>query len=175
MKKAVFLITMLMLGGLSAGLVTSCGGKKESEVNVSDTEMEADVMLVDYYTAVSGTDGNDSHKEYVLYTYDETHCRLSVFVRTSPSEPETETVYLVPAEAKDRSFEAIEAADLRSWVDLEDGNAIDGGVTVVKFKDGDGYIRCATDNMPDGGESLLDSVGTVLMGYAKEAYLQKNP
>ena len=171
MKKSTLLLVLLVLGGLAMGVFYACGGKRESEVETKNAATEPGVMLVDYYDAVTGTDGCDSHREYVLYTYDETHCRLNVFIQPSPAESETETVYLVPAEAKDRVFEAIEKADLKSWVGLEDGNATDGGVTVVKFKDGDEYIRCATDNMPDGGERALGSVGAVLMGYAKEEYL----
>ena len=162
---------VMLTGGLLAMAMFGCkNGDQEPETAAS--EVEAGVMLVDYYDAVVGTDGGDRHIEYVLYTYDQTNCRLSVFVQGSPEEPETETVYIVPAEARQRAYEAINNANLKSWVDLNDGVALDGRKTVVKFKDGDDYIRCSTDDMPEDGERLLDSVGAVLQGYAKEEYRQ---
>ena len=167
-KTAVWCITAILGGLMLFGMI---GCKKDDQEAKSSTEVVPDVMLVDYYDAVVGTVGGDRHKEYVLYTHDKDHHRLSVFVQESPDESEIETVYYVPLEAETRAFEAIREAKLKSWVDLEDGFALDGGVTVVKFKDGDEYIRCATDNMPEDGERLLDSIGLVLKEYALERYL----
>ena len=169
-RRFFWAVAVMLTGGLLAMSFSGCkNGDPKPETAAS--EPEPGVMLVDYYDAVVGTDGGDRHTECVLYTYDQANCRLSVFVQDSPEEPETETVYLVPAEARQRAYEAINDAGLKSWVDLDDGVALDGRRTVVKFKDGDGYVRCSTDNMPEDGERLLDSVGAVLRGYAKEEYL----
>ena len=138
--------------------------------NTMMMQVEPDILIVDYYTAVVGTDGYDHHKEYALYSYDADLCRLSVYTKPSPEEEETEDVYYVPYEVFDRCMEVIYEENLQSWVDLTDGMAIDGGVTAVKFLDGRDYIRCATDNMPEDGERSLDKVGAVLRAYEKPEY-----
>lgn len=149
-----------------------CGCKSDhQETKAAASEPEPGVMLVDYYDAVVGTEGGDLHREYVLYTYDSEFFKMSVYVQDSPEEAEIEKVYLVPLDARDRCFEAIGTAGLRDWPGMEKPYAIDGRRTVVKFRDGDQYIRCSTDEMPDGGEQALDSVGAVLMSYEKDEFL----
>lgn len=141
--------------------------------NSSSKEVTPDVMLVDYFDATVGTDGGDCHSEYVLYTFDATHHRLSVFTQAADEEHETEKVYLVPLEAEKKCFEAIEEAGLKKWADMDDLYPLDGRRTVVKFRSGEEYIRCSTDEMPDGGERALDQVGAVLKSYALDEYFQE--
>lgn len=128
------------------------------------------VMLVDYYTAVVGTDGYDRSVEKVLYEYSDTQAELTVYAN-SDGEEEVSESYLVPYEAVDRCYEIIRENKLSEWNDKYDGPALDGGVTAIRFKEDDGgYVRVSTDAMPDDGERIMDSIGGVMNEYIKDEY-----
>lgn len=140
------------------------------------TEGDEPVMLVDYYTAVVATVGGDRSLERVLYAYSDEQVKLVVYTKED-GEDEVSESYLVPYEAVKRCYEIIRKNKLNKWNDKYDGPAPTGSVTVVKFREDDGsYIRVSTDAMPSDGESIMDSIGSAMAGYAVDAYrIEENP
>ena len=135
-------------------------------------------ILIDYYTAVVGTNGGDHHYELVLSTYKDGKEKLEVFEGDDfeGGEPETCTTYIVPAEASSRCYQHIDDSQMRVWNNKYDGPAICGGVTAVKFLDDDGtYTRVSTDKMPDDGERRMGEIRALLSGYLKDEYLETQP
>ena len=130
---------------------------------------ESEEMLVDYYTAIVGTVGGDRHTEYVLYAYSEEQVKLVVYSQEY-GEEEQSTAYLVPAEAADRCLEACKKNKLSKWEKMKNGTAITGGSTVVRYKDGDSYVRASTENMPEDGKRKLDEIGIIIREYIDEEY-----
>ena len=134
------------------------------------TEADEPQMLVDYYTAVVATVGGDHSLERVLYAFSDEQAKLVVYTKADGEEEESES-YLVPIEAVRKCYEIIRENELGQWNDRYDGPAMTGAVTVVKFREDDGsYVRVSTDAMPDDGEAIMDSIGSVMAGYAVDAY-----
>ena len=150
--------------------VTVNYSSKNSMVYEPETEGK---MLIDYYTAVVGTNGGDRHYELVLSTYRDGLEKLEVFEGDDfeGGKPETCTTYIVPSEASSRCYRIIEDSRMRVWNNKYGDSALCGGVTAVKFLDDDGtYIRVSTDKMPDDGESKMGQIRAVLSGYLKDEY-----
>ena len=134
------------------------------------TEGNEPEMLVDYYTAVVATVGGDRSLERVLYAYSDEQAKLVVYTKED-GEDEVSESYLVPFEAVRRCYEIIRKNKLEEWNGRYDGPAMTGAVTVVKYEETDGsYIRVSTDAMPSDGEEVMDSIGSVMAGYAVEEY-----
>lgn len=98
--------------------------------------------------------------------------RLVVYVQNYGKE-EIATTYLVPGEAVDRCLAACKKNKLYKWEKMN-GTAISGGSTVVKYKDGDKYVRAGTDNMPNDGEKKLGEIGVIMQEYIVEEYQINN-
>lgn len=139
--------------------------KNSMEIDVADDN--TGVLLVDYYYAVVGTDGEDSHIEYVLRDLGRgDKAQLDVY-RGDEENPEVSTSYLIPYKAVTECYGMIDSAKMREWNDTAPDSAIDGAVTAVKFRDDDGsYIRVSTDKMPEDGTRSMDSIKVILQGYA---------
>ena len=136
---------------------------------IQETQPDSE-MLVDYYTAVVGTDGFDSHYELVLSSAQDGKAKLEV-INKEPEKEETRVTYLVPYEAVDRCYEVIDSAKMRKWDKIGKDDPIDGAQTVVKFKDNNGsYIRVSTDKMPENGEQSMNRIKTILAEYALPEY-----
>ncbi len=137
-----------------------------------DTAPSNEVMLVDYYTATVATVGGDGYDEYVLSSIGDSKeaARLDYYARWEGDEEETHVSYTVPYEAVEKAYEAIDRERLRNWNDEDMIGGITGGVVVVKFLDGEEYVRLSTDDMPEDGKERLHSVGSVLVSYAREEY-----
>lgn len=149
--------------------VTVGWSSRNSMVYVPDPE-PGDV-LVDYYTATVGTDGYDSSRELVLYYLNDDEAKLTVFIKPSPDAETEETSYTVPYSAASRCDRQIERERLDSWDYIEDKTAIDGAVSTLRFRYMGQYYRVSTDDMPEGGEKSIYSVGAILEEYVKDEYL----
>jgi len=135
--------------------------------------IEPGTMLVDYYRATVATVGGDGYDEMVLSYYDETQASLDVYRLYEPDEKETCVSYLVPYEAVDRCYEAIDEEDFRSWEGRDDLTAITGAVIVCKFREGDGeYTRVSSENMPEDGQRSMGRIAAIMNEYRKEEYLK---
>lgn len=135
-------------------------------------EVVPDILLFDYYTATTGTDGYDGSREITLSTYTRENHRLSVFVKESPDAEETRTDYLVPAELSEKCYRAVFEREMNEWADRDDLEPIDGRVVVLKFKNGGEYIRLSSEAAPYGGVSEMDAIGAMLSAYATPEYLE---
>ena len=121
------------------------------------------VLLVDYYDAVTGTDGYDSSRELTLSELSDGTYQVDVY-RTGRDEDSHES-FTVPEEAKTRCYELIDKYNMRHW-DRYPDDPLDGGMTAVKFRDTDGsYIRVSTDQMPDGGTGMMSDIASVMREY----------
>ena len=136
-------------------------------------EIVPDILLFDYYSATTGTDGYDSHVEYTLSTYSRDQHRLSVYVKESPEEEETRTDYLVPAELSEKCYRAVYEYEMDKWADRDDLEPIDGAVVVLKYKNGEEYVRLSSEAAPYGGVAEMDSIGMMLAEYATPDYLEE--
>ena len=151
-----------------ASLLTGCGGAQ------TDTPMDvpAGTMLVDYYRAVKASAGGDGYTEMVLYKADDSAAvKLCVYSKEEADSDEICTEYIVPYEAAERCFEIIEKHRLGSWNGMKDAVCDDGAVTVCKYYDNGGYIRVSTEEMPQGGEKILEKLAAVMAEYATEEYI----
>lgn len=135
----------------------------------SDNPQDA-TMLVDYYTAVTGTVGGDSSREMVLYYHSDYDVELSVFDNDEGSG-ELRTDYIVPIDALKECKEVIRRNKFDTWNKKYDDTAIDGGVTVVKYlNDKNETIRVSTARMPDDGLKKMGEIAGVLNSYVKDEY-----
>ena len=144
---------------------------KSENTMVYVPEIVPDILLFDYYTATTGTDGYDSSREITLSTYTRENHRLSVFVKDSDGE-ETRTDYLVPAELSEKCYRAIYEREMNEWADRDDLEPVDGEVVVLKFKNGGEYVTLSSEAAPYGGVSEMDSIGAMLAAYATPEYLE---
>ena len=127
-------------------------------------------MLVDYYTAVTGTVGGDNSHEMVLYYHSDDDVMLSVFDKDEDSG-ETRTDYIVPIKALDECKEVIKRNKFDTWNKKYGDTALDGGATVVKYlNDKNETVRVSTDRMPDDGLKKLGEIAAVLHKYTQEKY-----
>ena len=127
-------------------------------------------LLVDYYSAVVGTVGGDNSYELVLYTHSDTQLKLSVF-KKSEDEGETRADFLVPIKALEDCEEVIKKNKFAKWNKKYENIGMDGAVTVVKFRNGDGSCtRVSTDRMPDDGLRRMGEVQSALSAYLKDEY-----
>ena len=123
-----------------------------------------DLMLVDYYDAVTGTDGGDRSYELVLNLTTDDSIRLDVYNASYGTE-ETCVSYYVDYGAVDESLDVIEKYKMNEW-NQKDGIAIDGTVTVCRFiLPGGGFERVSSDNMPEDGTEAFSTVRQVLEKY----------
>ena len=126
-----------------------------------------EVMLVDYYTAVTGTAIDMGYTEMTLYSAGDGEALLKVFRTDTADGEETVNEYTVPYEAVEKCLEAAKKYGFDKWSELKDTFPIDGSLTAVKYYDGTKYIRVSTDEMPEGGERQLDEIGTIMRSYIK--------
>lgn len=134
-----------------------------------DNPQEA-TMLVDYYTAVTGTVGGDRSHEMVLYYHSDYDVELRVYEKDEDSD-ELRTDYIVPIEALKECKEVIKRNKFDTWNKKYDDTALDGGVTVVKYlNDKNETIRVSTDRMPDDGIKKMGEIASVLNKYTQDKY-----
>ncbi len=126
-----------------------------------DTEGE---MLINYFATTVGTEGEGEAYELILYSGAGDKVRLSVS-RVVGGETEEEREYLIPREAADRCLEIARENDLAGWNGLNDADSLDGALTVVRYKDGDSYVRASTEKMPENGEKILNSIRETIEEY----------
>jgi hypothetical protein len=121
-------------------------------------------LLVNYYHSIVGTVGGDESDELALYKTGGDKYKLYVF-NTDTDGNKTEKEHIVPQKAFERCREVIESEKLRDWSKIKESEGMTGALTVVKFKDGDSYIRVSTEKMPENGEQSLNKVKAVLEEY----------
>ena len=142
----------------------------KGEIDVPEPEKQ-DVMLVDYYDATVATVGGDRVYEAVLYEYSDTEAKLVIYQNYQGGEEMYSDTYIVPYEAVERCYKLIEENKLSEWNGTYPEIPLMGAETVCKFRGADGeYVRVSTDAMPDDGRSILDGIGAVMGGYAKDEY-----
>lgn len=126
-----------------------------------------EVMLVDYYTAVTGTAIDRGYTEMTLFSAGDENALLKVFRTDTADGKEIVNEYIVPYEAVEKCLEAAKKYEFDKWSELKDTFPIDGSLTAVKYYDGTRYIRVSTDEMPEGGERQLDEIGAIMRSYIK--------
>ncbi len=142
---------------------------KNSMVYEAPTE-EADVLLIDSYREITGTDGGDGYDEITLYSYDSDSVTMHVYHQESDSD-EVETQYRVPYEVVDKCYAIIGEYKLREWKTRQDLTALDGAKLTLKFKDSDLYVRVTSEKMPEDGEKAFSEIEALLKSYIKDEYL----
>ena len=171
MKTARF-AALLILGGIVMLGLFGCGAKSRNTMAERFERVPEGEIIVDYYSATVATVGGDCHDEYVLYsTGNAENAKLCVY-SGAENEEETAVTYIVPYEAVEKCYDAIDRAGFRDWNKIKDKYAIDGAVIVCKFREDDGtYVRVTTGDMPEDGKEKLSNIGIIIRGYISDEYL----
>ena len=62
---------------------------------------------------------------------------------------------------------------MNEWAGRDDLEPIDGALVVLKYREGDDYVRLSSDAAPPGGIAEMDSIGVMLREYASPDYLEE--
>lgn len=138
------------------------GCAKNTRVDLS--KLRGETMLIDYYRATVATVGGDGYTELALYYVDGAF-ELRRYEKADPEAEETVEVFAAPAAAYDECAAIIDECGFRGWKPGE-GVGIAGALYVVRFRDGDGYVRVSSEDMPEDGAEKLRRVGAALAKYA---------
>ena len=141
------------------------GGKKIQWQNA-----DPETILVNYYEATRATVGGDRHLELVLRKTEETDSVVLEVYRGWEDEEEICVCYVVPMEAVERSFQIIKDKKLDKWNEKYHSGGLGGGIVVCRFFDGEKQVRVSTDRMPENGQEILESIGSVIASYQLEEY-----
>ena len=144
-----------------------CKTYNSMEFTEGNTDENNEIMLVDYYTAVTGTETDRGYTELTLYALNAESATLKVFRNDTGDGEEIVEKYTVPYEAVEKCLETAKKYKFADWRNLKDTYPIDGSVTIVKYYDGKQYIKVSTDAMPEGGERQLDEIARVMRSYIK--------
>lgn len=126
-------------------------------------EIEPDVMLVDYYSETSAGEGAGGYYEIVFSTYTTEESKITVYTKENADSQEYNSVYIVPAEAKDEIFAAIEENGLENWGDRDEYEILEGARITVQFRnESDEIISVSSDKMPSYGEESFAEIRAAL-------------
>lgn len=155
---------LLLFGLIFVVVAVTAGGF--GKISYVPRTVAADTMLVDYYYAVKGTEGNKSYSEAVLYTTENSeNLKLCIYSRDEDEPDEHCTEYTVSADAAEDCFRLIRKHRLGRWNSIKNAASTDGLLIVCKYLDGDSYVRVSTDCMPSDGDTILRSIGEVMYSY----------
>ncbi|MBQ9387434.1 MAG: hypothetical protein IJU01_02100 [Lachnospiraceae bacterium] len=126
-------------------------------------EIEADVMLVDYYSETTAGEGAGGYYEIVFSTYTAEESKITVYTKENADSQEYNSVYIVPAEAKDEIFVAIEENGLENWGDRDEYEILEGARITVQFRnESEEIISVSSDKMPSYGEEAFAEIRAAL-------------
>jgi len=137
---------------------------KNSMENTFQT-FDEPTTLVTYTKRISTAIG-DSVYEVTLESTEAEHEHMMTVYHDNG----TKNVYIIPVYPYESLRNYALSADLKSWNDLEDYDAIDGMViTVSIFVDGE-YVTVSTNKMPKDNESVFNYMHSHLTDYMTEEY-----
>lgn len=164
----VFAVAFIAVVFASTAMLAGCSGDK-NENNIK--ALPAGTMLIDCYRAEKAAD-DSGYFELVLYTTENSDMiRLSVYSKDNKDTDENHTDYLVPYEAAESCYKIIEKHHLNRWNDMKNTVSTDGILTVCKYYSNGEYVRVSTEEMPQNGTEILDSIADVMSSYAKDKFL----
>ena len=164
----VFAVAFIAVVFASTAMLAGCSGDK-NENNIK--ALPAGTMLIDYYRTEKAAD-DSGYFELVLYTTENSDMiRLSVYSKDNKDTDENHTDYLVPYEAAESCYKIIEKHHLNRWNDMKNTVSADGILTVCKYYSNGEYVRVSTEEMPQNGTEILDSIADVMSSYAKDKFL----
>ena len=122
-------------------------------------------LMVDYCRKVLATAVGDGHDETVLYLDEKTGSyQIHVYSRPPGATSEWHTGFAADPAVFDAVMKHIRESGLAGY-DGQQGLALLGGETVVKFWLDDKFYRISTDNVPYEHHGDLDRVGQILGSY----------
>ena len=125
---------------------------------------EADVMVLDYFEGMQGTE-DESYEEFVLYTTDDPSVLLLRHYAADAEGEETVTEYHVSCHAAEICYTIMENYDMHHWEEMDDTVSLDGVLRSCKFYEDGEYVRVSTEQMPENGETGLDEIRLTLQDY----------
>lgn len=166
-KDIILIVTVLVIVAVvPALLMTGCTGDKKTD---KGKNVPAGTMLVDYYHSVKDAAGNGGYREMVLYATEDTNVlKLAIYEKADAQADEICTEYSVPYKAAEECYDIIEKHRLHSWNEMEDAVSLDGVLTVCRYYDSGSYIRVSTEQMPENGQQIMDSIGNAMQKYATD-------
>ncbi|MBQ6930059.1 MAG: hypothetical protein IJN27_07145 [Oscillospiraceae bacterium] len=164
----VFAVAFIAVVFASTAMLAGCSGDK-NENNIK--ALPAGTMLIDCYRTEKAAD-DSGYFELVLYTTENSDMiRLSVYSKDNKDTDENHTDYLVPYEAAESCYKIIEKHHLNRWNDMKNTVSADGILKVCKYYSNGEYVRVSTEEMPQNGTEILDSIADVMSSYAKDKFL----
>jgi len=164
----VFAVAFIAVVFASTAMLAGCSGDK-NENNIK--ALPTGTMLIDCYRTEKTAD-DSGYFELVLYTTENSNMlRLSVYSKDNKDTDENHTDYLVPYEAAESCYKIIEKHHLNRWNDMKNTVSADGILTVCKYYSNGEYVRVSTEEMPQNGTEILDSIADVMSSYAKDKFL----
>ena len=172
-RVAILVLILILLIVLIIMLAASCSKNKKTEIIRNLVNSGAsDIMLMDYYHEIVGTEEYQGYSEIVIYAIvdpetgvmSKEEVRMQVYtdggLRTEKMEEKT-----VPYEAYERALEVVKEYDMPDWADKSRLTALTGALHVCKFPWKDAYIRVSSEAMPRKGEEAFNALAAVLEEY----------
>ena len=172
-RVVLLVVILILLIVLIAMLAVSCSRNKKAEIiNKLVSSGASDIMLMDYYHQVVGTEDYQGYSEIVLYAIVDSETgkmsteevRMQIYtdggLRTEKMEEKT-----VPYEAYERALEVVKDYDMPDWADKSKLTVLEGALHVCKFPWKDAYIRVSSEAMPRKGEEAFNALAAVLEEY----------
>ena len=161
----IFAAAFIAVVFVSTAMLVGCAGSR-NENNIK--ALPAGTMLIDYYRTEKANESG-GYFELVLYTTEDSEMlKLSVYSKDSEETDENQTDYLVPYEAAENCYKIIEKHQLDRWNGMKNAVSADGVLTVCRYCSDGEYIRVSTEEMPENGAEILDSIAKVMSSYAKD-------
>ena len=121
-------------------------------------------MLVSAYSAVTGTEMEQPHRELTLYRRDDGTLMIRNFYGTSSDFDYWDLD--VDEEAYESTMQIIHDAKMETWSKLDTEEPLDGGYDSCIFLEGDRYIKVDTESpMPEDGVRQIYTVLNHLLSY----------
>ena len=159
---AAIVITASQLYGKGSGNID--GAKLINGFTDADGQQ---VMLVEYSKQTVATVGGDGFAKTILYQNTDGSCEVHFVSSNDGDEKETRTAYSVDSAVIGEVYDIINSSSMSAWNGKYSGTGLDGAVYSLTFRTNDGgYVRASSDNMPEDGISIMDSVCSVMESYA---------
>ena len=165
-RKRAFVAAAIVVMGLFGGLLCGCSAQKNNAEHRDKNEIsEEEVMLLNYYRATNAAVDGDEYYEIAVYSCDVADCVKLCVYEKEEGGGEICTEYIVADTVVSKCMALTEKYNLSEWENSKNATSADGALVVVKYKDGDKYVRVSTEHMPQNGMEILQEIANAISAY----------
>lgn len=152
--------------GLFGCLFSGCSVQKNNaEYHDKNEILEEEVMLFNYYRATNAAVEGDEYYEIAVYSCDTDGCvKLCIYEKAEGGD-EICIEYIVADTVVSECMALTEKYNLSEWENIKNATSADGALVVVKYKDGDKYVRVSAEHMPQNGMEILQEIADTISAY----------